>query len=205
MARSRFSQIEFVAKIALARISTILLEHTVGSNQPGVSMDQNQLTRRRFIVAVIAFSGVAGSALRPGLFSVSRAWAESASLLDDAVRQAMVRMARLLFPHDALADETYAEVLDQALSDAATSTAFAEHLEAAAAALDQQSGGSWPELGVTAQIDAMRSIEEEPYFVFGNTSDIRAPPKALAVTCIAVPVTSTGCPRTNNDQDLLIE
>jgi hypothetical protein len=165
MARSRFSQIEFVAKIALTRISTILVEHTVGSNQPGVSMDQHQLTRRRFIVAVIALSGVAGSALRPGLFSVSQAWAESASPPNDAVREAMVRMARLLFPHDALADETYAAVLDQALSEAATSTAFAEHLEAAAAALDRQSAGSWLELGVTAQIDAMRSIEAEPYFV----------------------------------------
>ena len=128
-------------------------------------MDQNQLTRRRFIVAVIALSGVAGSTLRPGLFSVSQAWAESTSSPDDSVRQSMVRMARLLFPHDALSDATYAEVLDQALSDAASSDVFAEHLETAAAALDKQSDGSWRELGVTAQIDAMRSIEAEPYFL----------------------------------------
>ena len=128
-------------------------------------MDQHQLTRRRFIVAIVALSGAAGSAIRPGLFSVSQAWAESDSGPDDSVRQAMVRMARLLFPHDALSDETYAEALDQALSDAATSNAFAESLEAASAALDRQAGASWLELDVEAQLDAMRSVEGEDYFV----------------------------------------
>lgn len=128
-------------------------------------MDLNQLTRRRFIVAVIALSGAAASAIRPGLFSVSQAWAESDSALDHSVRQAMVRMARLLFPHDALSDETYAQVLDQALSDAATSNAFAENLEATSVALDRQSSASWRELDVDAQLNAMRGIEGEPHFV----------------------------------------
>ena len=128
-------------------------------------MDQDQLTRRRFIVAVIALSGAAGSALRPDLLSMSRAWAGSVSTLDDSLRQAMVRMARLLFPHDALADDVYAEILDGALSDTASSSAFAAYLEAAATNLDRQSGGNWWGLDEPEQIDAMRSIAEEPYFV----------------------------------------
>jgi hypothetical protein len=98
-------------------------------------MDQHQFTRRRFIVSVIALSGTAGAALRPDLFAVSRAWAESASPLDDSLRQAMLRMARLLFPHDALGDDVYAEILDRALSDVASGTEFAEQLEATADAL----------------------------------------------------------------------
>ncbi|MDH3587249.1 MAG: hypothetical protein OEQ30_09190 [Gammaproteobacteria bacterium] len=128
-------------------------------------MDQQQLTRRRFIVSVIALSAAAGSTLRPGLFSVSQAWAESASPLDDPVHKAMVRMARLLFPHDALSDDVYAEILDQALSDTASSNENAANLEAAAAALDRQSGDSWQALDEAAQIEAMRSIEAEPYFL----------------------------------------
>lgn len=128
-------------------------------------MDQHQSTRRRFVVAMIALSAAAGSALRPGLFAVSRAWAQSAGTLDDSLRQAMVRMARLLFPHDVLPDETYADVLDQALSDTASSDAFAEHFEAAAAALDRQSGGDWSAMDESAQLDAMRRIESEPFFV----------------------------------------
>jgi len=128
-------------------------------------MDKNQLTRRRFVVSVIALSAAAGSTMRPGLFAVSRAWAESASALDPAVRKAMVHMARLLFPHDALADDTYAGVLDQALSLTAGSAEFAQYLDAAAAALDRQSGNSWSGMDEAAQIDAMRSIESEPYFL----------------------------------------
>jgi len=128
-------------------------------------MDQHEMTRRRFIVSVIALSAAAGSALRPGLFALSRAWAESGSALDPSLRDAMLHMARLLFPHDALSDETYAGMLDQALSDTAASEAFAAYFEAAVAALDRQSGGSWSELDDAAQIDAMRSIEAEPYFV----------------------------------------
>jgi len=129
-------------------------------------MDQIHATRRRFIVSVIALSAAAGSAHRPGVFAVSQAWAESFSTLDPSLRKAMVRMARLLFPHDALPDETYSEVLDQALSDTATREQFSEHLEAAAAALDRQSESkdSWSAMDEAAQIDAMRGIESEPYF-----------------------------------------
>lgn len=128
-------------------------------------MDQHRLTRRRFVVSIIALSGVAGSAIRPDLFSISRAWAESDSDPDGAVRRAMVRMARLLFPHDALADEVYAEVLDQALADTAGNSDFAAHLDAAATALNQQPGDAWHELDEAAQIAAMRDIQSEPYFV----------------------------------------
>jgi len=127
-------------------------------------MKQQQLSRRRFIAAVIALSGAAGNALRPELFSVSRAWADSATALDPSLRKTMLRMARLLYPHDALSDEIYAGLLDQALSDAATSSDFAEHFEAAATALDQQSGGSWSAMDEAAQVDAMRSIESTPFF-----------------------------------------
>ena len=127
-------------------------------------MDQHRLTRRRFIAAVVALSGAAGSALHPDLFAVSRAWAGSASPLDDSLRQAMVRMARLLFPHDALADDVYAEILDRALSDTASGEEFAGHLEATADALARQSGDSWAQLDESEQIEAMRRIEAEPYF-----------------------------------------
>jgi hypothetical protein len=128
-------------------------------------MDQHRLTRRRFVVSVIALSGAAGTALRPDLFPISRAWAESDSAPDDAVRRTMVRMARLLFPHNALADVIYAEVLDQALTDTAGSSEFAAHLDAAATALDNISGDAWRELDEAAQVAAMRNIESEPYFV----------------------------------------
>jgi hypothetical protein len=131
----------------------------------GRLVNHQQLTRRRFLVSIIALSAAAGSALRSDLFAVSRAWAESASSLEVSLREAMLRMARLLFPHDALSDDVYAEVLDMALSSTASSDEFAVHLDAAAAALDEKSGNSWQKLDEAAQLAAMRSIEAEPYFV----------------------------------------
>lgn len=128
-------------------------------------MNQNRLTRRRFVVAAIALSGAAGAAMNPGFLTVSRAWAESPNQVDGTVHSAMVRMARLLYPHEALSDEVYANVLDQALSDTASSAVFARQLEAAASALAARSGGAWQDLDIAAQIEAMRDIETEPYFV----------------------------------------
>lgn len=128
-------------------------------------MDPHQLTRRRFVVSLVALSGAVGAALRPDLFSTSRAWAESSASLDPALRDTMVRMARRLYPHDALPDTAYAEILDQALSDLAASDEFTGQLEAAAAALDAGADGSWSGLDEAAQVDAMGRIESEPYFV----------------------------------------
>lgn len=128
-------------------------------------MNQNRLTRRRFIVAVLALSGSAGAAVGPGLFALSQAWAGAPDPVDESVHLAMVRMARLLYPHDALSDKVYASVLDQALSNTASGTEFARQLDEATAALDERSGGAWQDLDVSAQIEAMRGIETEPYFV----------------------------------------
>ena len=127
-------------------------------------MNKNSLTRRRFIISVITLSGATGAALDPGLFALSRAWAESPDNVDENVRRNMTRMARLLFPHDALPDEVYADVLDQTLSNMALGEKFAGQLGEANAALDKQSGGAWWDMDVTAQIKVMREIESESYF-----------------------------------------
>lgn len=128
-------------------------------------MDRHRLTRRRFLVSVIALSGAVGTTLRPDIFRASRAWAESAAPLDPSLHAAMVRMARLLYPHDALPDDLYADILDQALSDVAGSDTFTAHLDAAVAALDATSDGRWTELDEAEQIEAMRSVETAPFFL----------------------------------------
>ena len=127
-------------------------------------MSLNHLTRRRFIVAIAALSGFAGSALNPGLLSLSQAWAQSPGEVTPEVRHTMVRMARLLYPHDALPDDVYAGVLDGVLSDIASGTAFARQLDAASAALADRSNGEWLERGSAEQIEVMRQIETTEYF-----------------------------------------
>lgn len=127
-------------------------------------MNPDPLTRRRFVTALIALAAGAGHALEPRLFSLSRAWAESGGQVAPAVRDAMVSMARLLFPHDALPDDVYAGVLDQALADTAGGAGFAADLDAAAAALSGRAGGAWADLDTAAQIEGLRNLEHEPWF-----------------------------------------
>lgn len=126
-------------------------------------MNKNQLTRRRLMVAVAAFASAA--ALEPGSLLLGRAWAESTRPLDPGMRAAMVRMARLLYPHEALSDAVYAGVLDSTLSDVAGGAAFAAQLDKTAAALDARAGGAWQDLDPAAQIAAMHGIETEDFFV----------------------------------------
>jgi len=127
-------------------------------------MNQSHMTRRRFVVAIAALSGITGATLSAGLLTLSRAWAQSPGRADPAVSDAMVRLARLLYPHEALPDDVYAEVLDRALSDIASGSDFAADLEAANAALANQAGDAWLELDADKQTRMLRQIETEDYF-----------------------------------------
>lgn len=127
-------------------------------------MDQNHLTRRRFIISAIALSAAAGAVAKPALFGLSQAWAESPGHVDEMVRRNMLRMARLLYPHDALSDEVYARVLEQTLSDVVSGDIFAQQMEEANTALAERSGGTWLDLDPAAQLEVMQSIETEAYF-----------------------------------------
>ena len=116
-------------------------------------MDQGRLTRRRFVVSAIALAG------SPGLFSLSRAWAEAPG--DDGAIADIAGMARQLFPHEFLPDSAYADLLAGLAAD----EGLAKILDEAAAALDAASGGSWQELDGADQVEVMRSIEGESFFV----------------------------------------
>ncbi len=126
----------------------------------------NDLTtnRRRFLVAAITFSGLATCALAPSILRLSNAWAQSAGEITQSTLDAMVRMARLLYPHDAISDEVYAAVLDQVLATTAGDQSFAEVLGAAEEALNAQQSADFTELDEQAQIAALQAIEGMDFF-----------------------------------------
>ena len=61
-------------------------------------------SRRRFLVAAMTVSGLATGSLASSLLREAAAWAETGNT-------ALLKMARLLFPHDSVPDEIYAEVV----------------------------------------------------------------------------------------------
>lgn len=127
-------------------------------------MGNQLLTRRRFVAAVLAFSGATAVPLAGNLLPISRAWAEGGASVDPEVMAAMVHMARLLYPHDRLSDAVYAKVLDQALTDVAAGAEFARELDQAAVGLDQSTGGDWMSADAARQIQAMADVAFEPWF-----------------------------------------
>ena len=125
-------------------------------------MRDKSLGRRRFLVAAIALFG-AGTVGPSGL-RLGRAWAQSSAQLDASTKNAMVRMARLLFPHDAIADEVYADALDAALTATAADASFAQTLRQAESVLDRQGATAFAELDEAAQLAALRAVEREAFF-----------------------------------------
>ena len=118
--------------------------------------------RRRFLVAAITLVGAGTGAFGPQGLRVSRAWAQGAAL-GSSTKEAMVRMARLLFPHNAIGDDVYADVLDQALASTAADASFAETLRRAEVALGGQ-GRAFVELDEASQLAALRAIERTAFF-----------------------------------------
>ena len=122
-------------------------------------MDKENLstiTRREFIektaagsaMAVVAGSGCGALSIAPDIRIEG---------LDDGIARSAVRMARLLYPHDALADATYADVVKGLVSDSETLSACVEALNAARSS-------DWLGLREDEQIAVMREIEDSPYF-----------------------------------------
>jgi hypothetical protein len=123
-------------------------------------MNQSEIPRRRFLVASIAFSGLISTGVGTAVLRAGAAWAQSA----DGNADELARMARLLFPHDAIADDVYAEVVDGILTSAADDAAMTGMLNEAVAALNAAQDGDWFEAGESEQVAAMQAVEGETFF-----------------------------------------
>lgn len=129
-------------------------------------MIDKKATRRRFLVAAISCSGLVSTGMGSALLRASSAWAQSSGGNIDEI----ARMARLLFPHAAIGDEVYAEVIDSMLADSANDASMMALLDEAVSALNAAHGGDWFEAGEEDQIAAMHAVEGEAFFaaILGN-------------------------------------
>ncbi|MGI9341994.1 MAG: hypothetical protein ACR2QV_04050 [Gammaproteobacteria bacterium] len=141
-----------LASMKMATIMIFLRRKVHGDTR----MEDALVTRRRFMLAALVYSTLAigGGAWLRG----SAAWARAAN------GEAMARFARLLFPHEGLPDEVYAEVMDRVLSGFEADPVSAGFLNTAESALDAQQEKSWFDLEEAEQIAAIRNIQGEPFF-----------------------------------------
>ena len=121
-------------------------------------MNDSNTSRRRFIVAAITFSGVTAGTFGPAALRFGSAWAQSGN---DGASDALARLGRLLLPHDDLADDVYAEVLDGALATAADDTSLSD----VETLLNAQQSADFMDIDEDGQLSAMRAIEGDDSFV----------------------------------------
>jgi hypothetical protein len=120
-------------------------------------MIESTVSRRRFLVAAIAFSGVTAGTVGPAALRFASAWAQSG---DASTLETLVRMARLFLPHDGLDDDVYGQAIDAALATAADDESLAD----VEALLNAQQADDFMNAGEGAQLSAMRAIENEASF-----------------------------------------
>ena len=113
------------------------------------------VSRRQFVVAATLLSSLV---LSPAAFRARLAQAQSGEDSDAA----MIRLARLLAPHEDISDQEYADVLDIALN--ALGESLTNALADAEAALDTAAGGDFLTANVDTQLSAITSIEDAAYF-----------------------------------------
>lgn len=124
-------------------------------------MTPKQQHKRRFLVAALNLAG-ASLVLGPSILGAARVWAAAAA--GAPAHAALTRVARLLYPHQALEDSVYAEVLDQAMAQVADDSRFGQLLRDAEAALDGRVAASFMEADSEAQLAALRTIDGADYF-----------------------------------------
>lgn len=111
------------------------------------------MSRRRFLVAAIVFSGaVSGTALLP----LSRAWAQRTNNQNEL----MVRVARSMLPHDGVTDDVYREILDSAMAATAEDNSFAAWLDKAETSLPSD----FLSLNDDLQFAAVEAMQKEDFF-----------------------------------------
>ncbi len=135
--------------------------YSMTAAKPDIGPD---VEKRRFLVACVALSGLAATPLGPAVFRAGKAWAQAGGITEPETLQAMVRVARRLYPHDAVADEVYAEVLGLALASTASDPSLQERLAEAHAVLNGQQVADFLDLDEQTQIAAMRAIEQMDFF-----------------------------------------
>jgi len=115
-------------------------------------------SRRQLLVASAVVAGVAGP------LGAARVWAQNRAGLDANAFRTLTAMARRLYPHDAIADAVYAEVLDDAIAATAGDPSLGSHFRDAERALESAQGESFVDLDESAQIERMHAVESTEFF-----------------------------------------
>lgn len=122
------------------------------------------LTRREFLKGTGVLMGTiaAGSVLFA--FAPSSVWAVELKALTQEEGEALLKMARTLFPHAKLSDAVYALVVKDLDAGAAADPANAKMLQDGIAALNKAAGGNFADAAYEKRLEIIKGMEGNPFF-----------------------------------------
>jgi hypothetical protein len=134
-------------------------------------MKTNAPSRRGFLrgTGLVAMGLATGGTI---IFAPDYTWALSTSAIDAHTAQALVVMARQMFPHERLGDQYYASVVDALDKQSASDPALRELLTDGVARLDGARGLPWVQLSNGARIAVLKGMEGSEFFSTMRTATI---------------------------------
>ena len=122
------------------------------------------LTRREFLKGsgILIGTIAVGDAL--SLLAPSKVWAVELQALSQDEGRALVKMARVLYPHKRLNDAVYALVVKDLDADAASDPEKARLLKEGVASLDREAGGKFARAPAAKQLAVVKSMQGQPFF-----------------------------------------
>lgn len=122
------------------------------------------LTRRRLLTGSGVLFGTLAMGSPLALLAPSRAWAVELKTLTQAEGEALMKMGRMLYPHDKLPDAVYALLAKDLDAAASADGAVATELREGIAALNQAAGGNFAKASRQIQFKAVKSLDKQVFF-----------------------------------------
>ncbi|KAA0889568.1 gluconate 2-dehydrogenase subunit 3 family protein [Pusillimonas sp. ANT_WB101] len=123
----------------------------------------DQPARRQFLKGSIVLTGMLASGSILATLAPSRSWALEAQHLDKTQANALLLMAKRLYPNKDMPDAIYALLvkdMDAACADATTKQLVLDGI----AKLNAATQGAWATASEAKQVAALKAMESEPFF-----------------------------------------
>jgi hypothetical protein len=122
------------------------------------------LTRREFLKGTGLLTGTLALTSILGTIAPSRVWAAELATLSTAEGDAILKFARVLYPHKTLPDAVYALVVKDLDTDAAGNAQTAATLREGVTRLNQAADGSFANASEAVRLKIAKGIEASPFF-----------------------------------------
>lgn len=122
------------------------------------------LTRRSLLRGSGLLLGTLAAGSTLALLAPSRAWAVELKTLSSAEGDTLMKMGRVLYPHNKLPDAVYALLAKDLDAGATSDIKTATLLRSGITALDKAAGGNFAKATAAKQLAAVKSLEGTPFF-----------------------------------------